>query len=186
MRRGPVGEKKSEGGYASLSSPVSQARPPPPLSLVFTRQNAFLQSKSPLYMICVVNCYGQRTQPQPLARAVQTERDGMVRLLVGERRLTGHEGHGAGWLTAHIHARGDCIQSKGRNAFTSYTNYLHRTPALARTPQHVPQSRLSCTHRAALTRTHALTRHARTTHFSLPIVTFLLLTCAKRRIFALV
>ena len=43
-----------------------------------------------------------------------------------------------GWLTTRIHARGDCIQSRGRNAYVSYTNYLRRTHALARTPRHAP------------------------------------------------
>ena len=37
--------------------------PRPPLSPVSQRQNAFQQSKTALYMICVVNCYGQIAQP---------------------------------------------------------------------------------------------------------------------------
>jgi hypothetical protein len=40
-------------------------------------------------MICVVNCYGQHAHAQPLAKAVQTGAVGVVRLMAGERRLTG-------------------------------------------------------------------------------------------------
>jgi hypothetical protein len=77
----------------------------------------FYRVKTPLHMTMFVLCYGQRAQPQPLARVVQTGAVGMVRLMVGElafgvpNRL--RSGHRAG----HAHVRGDCIQSKGRNAF---------------------------------------------------------------------
>jgi len=62
--RGPVGEKKSEGGYASPSSPVEPGRPPPPLP-------SGLQSQIPFHLTCVVLRYCQGAQAQRLARVGQ-------------------------------------------------------------------------------------------------------------------
>ncbi len=171
--RGPVGEKKSEGGYASPSSPVEPGRPPPPLSLVFTRQNAFLQSKTPLYLTCLVLCYGQPTEAQQLARAGQTAGVGMVRLMLGGPRVTGWNGLPSASCGAAVSARGRCLWRGGCNAFTSCTNYFPhtRTPALSPHARTRPHSAARPTvtplvHSPSRTHSHARTHQART-HYAL-------------------
>ena len=69
---GPVGEKKSEGGYASPSPSYIQVEPPPPLSPVSLCEFTVSLCKNPFHMTCLVLCYGQHAQPQPLARVAQT------------------------------------------------------------------------------------------------------------------
>jgi hypothetical protein len=123
-RRGPVGAKKSEGGYASSSPSYIQVEPPPPLSPVLLCEFALLLCKNPLHMTMFVLCYGQPAQPQPLARAGQTAGVGMVRLWVGGPRLTGRNVLRSVCRAGRARARGRCLCAVGRNAFTSCTNYF--------------------------------------------------------------
>jgi hypothetical protein len=107
-------------------------------------------------MICVVLRYGQPTQPQPLARAVQTGGVAMVRLMVGEvacdvpmGRTRGAKGRGHTTLAADHTTlaagstrRGRAVVSCVAGAVTNPIPYYgtrvfarrFRTHALARTP----------------------------------------------------
>jgi len=144
----------------------NRSNPLPPCLPVLARQNAFLQSKTPLFMTCLVLCYWQPTEAQPLARVGQTRGEGMVRLMVGGPRLTGWNELPSASCGAAVSARGRCLCREGRNAFTSCTNYfphliathLHLLTQLTcispLTPSrhHVPRSRHPCIRRAP--RTH--------------------------------
>ncbi len=114
-RRGPVGEKKSEGANASLSSPVSQVASPPPLV-------PDLQSKIPFHITCVVLCYWQHAAHQRLAMVGQTTGVRIAGLPVGERQLTGRRDARRG-RRGGAGARGRLVWRGGRNAFSLHTNY---------------------------------------------------------------
>ena len=76
-------------------------------------------------MICVVNCYGQPAQLQPLARAVQTSAVGVVRLMVGGLAFDGLNELRSGPDEVRVQARGRLVCRQGRNAFPSpYCNSL--------------------------------------------------------------
>jgi hypothetical protein len=62
---------------------ISRSNPLPPLRPVFTRQNAFQQSKPPLFMTCLVLCYWQPTEAQQLAGVAQLRRAGSAGLVLG-------------------------------------------------------------------------------------------------------
>lgn len=72
-RGGPVGEKKSEGSYASSSPSYIQVASPAPPSPVLLCRFAFLLWENPLHITMFVLCYWQGTAAQQLARAVQTK-----------------------------------------------------------------------------------------------------------------
>ena len=144
-------------------------------------------------MICVVLCYWQRAAYQQLARAVQTEGVGMVRLMVGERRLTVHERREAGWrgwpvARAVVPCVARAVTHILRTRTISPTHRTARTPHIceplrtyaARTPYHAPTGSSpahppSCTLHAFYCQAH---------RFSLLMLAFVLRTYAKRRIFA--
>ena len=92
------------------------------------------------------------------------------------------DGTHGGRREGRARARGDCIQSKGCNAFPSYTNYFPH--ARTHAPSH---SRDTCASTELRTHcTHALTRHARTARFSLLMFSFLLPSYQHAPSFALV
>jgi hypothetical protein len=64
---------------------INRSNPLPPY-------RRFYRVESPFHMTMFVLCYGQRAQPQPLARVVQTGGDGCAGLMLGERRLAGWNG----------------------------------------------------------------------------------------------
>jgi hypothetical protein len=69
---GQLAQKNLRGAMRRSLRRTTRSNPLPPCLPVLARQNAFQQSKTPFHMICVVNCYGQPAQPQPLAMADQT------------------------------------------------------------------------------------------------------------------
>ena len=73
-------------------------------------------------MTRVVLCYGQRAEAQQLAGAGQTAGVGMVRLVLGEVAFDGPRERPAGVLGVPARARGDCIQSRGRNELNTLLN----------------------------------------------------------------
>ena len=116
---GQLAQKNLRGAMRPRRRRQDRLDPLPPLPPVLARQNAFLQSKTPLYMICVVNCYGQRAAYQRLARAGQTVGVGSAGTVLGGVACGVPMGRTAGARAGHAHVRGDCIQSKGRNAFNT-------------------------------------------------------------------
>ena len=117
---------------------ISRSNPLPPLSPILLCRFARLLCKNPFHMICVVNCYGQRAHAQPLARVGQTSGVRPAGMTLGEVACDVPDGLRGGCCEARARARGRCLCCAGRNAFTSCTNYLRRTHALARTPRHAP------------------------------------------------
>jgi hypothetical protein len=85
VRRGPVGEKKSEGAYASPLPSPGAIEPPPPLLPI-------LLCRIPFHMTYIVLRYGQPTQPQQLARASQTRGAECAALVLGEAGFDGPMG----------------------------------------------------------------------------------------------
>lgn len=151
---GPVGEKKSEGGYASPSPSYIQARPPPPLSPVLLCEFALLLCKNPFHITYLVLCYCQVVQPQSLARVVQTERSRWCRNGVrgaSERRcraeLGGRSGRGRGRAVVA------CAVESVTHLLRVRTNFAAPLSPLSRDT--VPQSRQSQAHQAS----RSLTRH---------------------------
>jgi hypothetical protein len=86
---GQLAKKSLRGGMRRCRRQSARRDPRPPLAPV-------LQSEIPFHLTCVVLPYGQRVQPQPLARVSQTSAVGVVCLMAGERRLTVHKRREAG------------------------------------------------------------------------------------------
>jgi hypothetical protein len=198
-RRGPVGEKKSEGGNASSSPSYIQVAPPSPPIAGFLCRFALLLCKKPLHITMFVLCYWQGTAAQQLAKAVQTKWVRPPNWCSGERPKDGAStlARGAG---QHTGARAVIVYNLRAVTHFLRTRTISAARTHARTPHHASTGSPSAhpphsAHSLRTLRTHRTTvatlvhptsyartalTHAQGTHctarFSLLILSFLLRT----------